>query len=204
MVGRGKLRRSIEVLCLLQEEAKGVGFSALSGVEKMSAARVGRVFLKEFLFRSLYGCIGFLIACYWLDLFHEKLLAFIEDNDVATNHLLGGPHGQQGDFYSVTLDFCWLKSIVQAIILVDHKIVSDDVISRLIAPLVRSDGPEMATWPLSHALIPWIRTRVLPLFGLDTWQPSDRPFIKRLIRRPDGPSDVVKWRAPARHVERCH
>ncbi|PKU64989.1 hypothetical protein MA16_Dca004604 [Dendrobium catenatum] len=33
-VGRGKLQRSIEVLFLLQDEAKGVGFSALSGVEK--------------------------------------------------------------------------------------------------------------------------------------------------------------------------
>ncbi|PKU71764.1 hypothetical protein MA16_Dca008293 [Dendrobium catenatum] len=35
-VGRGKLQRSIKVLCLLQEEAKGVGFSALPGVTKRS------------------------------------------------------------------------------------------------------------------------------------------------------------------------
>ncbi|PKU59540.1 hypothetical protein MA16_Dca024123 [Dendrobium catenatum] len=33
-VGRGKLYRLIEVLCLLQEEAKGVGFSALPGLQK--------------------------------------------------------------------------------------------------------------------------------------------------------------------------
>ncbi|PKU79814.1 hypothetical protein MA16_Dca024387 [Dendrobium catenatum] len=33
-VGRGKLQRLIDVLCLLQEEAKGVGFSALPGWQK--------------------------------------------------------------------------------------------------------------------------------------------------------------------------
>ncbi|PKU72506.1 hypothetical protein MA16_Dca014549 [Dendrobium catenatum] len=33
-VGRGKLQRLIEVLCLLQKEAKGAGFSALPGWQK--------------------------------------------------------------------------------------------------------------------------------------------------------------------------
>ncbi|PKU60049.1 hypothetical protein MA16_Dca017035 [Dendrobium catenatum] len=33
-VGRGNLQRLIEVLYLLQEEAKGVGFSALPGWKK--------------------------------------------------------------------------------------------------------------------------------------------------------------------------